>query len=132
MEVGTTNRTRFADYSRAVNDATAMTLKVHASNYRMIGFTETTPIAQLATLDVPVVVDAGSGLLDDQTPWLQHRPTWLADEPGIRQCLESGADIVTFSGDKLLGGPQSGIIVGRRDLIELIKRHPLARAVHHR
>ena len=129
VEVGTTNRTRFADYRAAVNDATAMTLKVHASNYRMIGFTETTPIAELATLDVPVVVDAGSGLLDEQTPWLQTRPTWLADEPGIRQCLESGADIVTFSGDKLLGGPQAGIIVGRRDLIELVKRHPLARAL---
>ncbi len=129
VEVGTTNRTRLGDYQNAVNADTAMTLKIHASNYRMIGFTEATPIAELATLEVPVVVDAGSGLLDEQTPWLHQRPDWLADEPGVRQCLEAGAHVVTFSGDKLLGGPQAGIIVGRKDLIEVIKRHPLARAL---
>lgn len=129
IEVGTTNRTRLRDYEKVINDNTAMTLKVHASNYRMVGFTEATSVAELATLSVPVVVDAGSGLLDRDTPWLAQPPSWLADEPGIRQTLDDGASIVTFSGDKLLGGPQSGIIVGTRVLIERCKQHPLARAL---
>jgi L-seryl-tRNA(Ser) seleniumtransferase len=129
VEVGTTNRTRRADYEGAVGADTALILKVHASNYRMIGFVTSTPVAELATLGPPVVVDAGSGLLDETTPWLRDRPAWLGDEPGVRQCLDAGAGLVTFSGDKLLGGPQAGVIVGRRDLIDRLKAHPLARAV---
>ena len=82
----------------------------------MVGFTETTPVAALAGLGPPVMVDAGSGLLDETTPWLPHRPAWLHDEPGVRQAIDAGAAIVTFSGDKLLGGPQAGIVVGRADL----------------
>ena len=129
VEVGTTNRTRISDYERAVSERTAILLKVHASNYRMVGFTEATPVEQLATLGPPVVVDAGSGLLDERTPWLTEPPAWLGDEPGVRQCLEHGAALVTFSGDKLLGGPQAGIIVGRADLVALLAGHPLARAL---
>ena len=129
VEVGTTNRTRVDDYESAISDDTALLLKVHASNYRMVGFTETTPVSALAGLGPAVMVDAGSGLLDDRTPWLEHRPTWLADEPGIRQAIDDGADLVTFSGDKLLGGPQAGIILGRTELVDRIARHPLARAV---
>jgi L-seryl-tRNA(Ser) seleniumtransferase len=129
VEVGTTNRTRLADYARAQTAATALVLKVHASNYRMVGFVESTPVAELASLGPPVVVDVGSGLLDEATPWLPARPEWLADEPGVRQCLDAGAALVTFSGDKLLGGPQAGVVVGRRDLVERLKAHPLARAV---
>jgi L-seryl-tRNA(Ser) seleniumtransferase len=129
VEVGTTNRTRVDDYRRAVTDATAIVLKVHASNYRMVGFVETTPVAALAHLGPPVVVDAGSGLLDEATPWLDHRPAWLADEPGVRQCLDAGAALVTFSGDKLLGGPQAGVVVGSAELVATCARHPLARAV---
>jgi L-seryl-tRNA(Ser) seleniumtransferase len=129
VEVGTTNRTRRADYERAATDATALVLKVHASNYRMVGFTEATSVAELATIGPPVVVDAGSGLLDEHAPWLGAPPAWLHDEPGVRQCLEAGAALVTFSGDKLLGGPQAGIIVGRADLVALLARNPLARAL---
>jgi L-seryl-tRNA(Ser) seleniumtransferase len=129
VEVGTTNRTRRADYEGAITDATALLLKVHASNYRMVGFTEAAPIAELTGLGLPVMVDAGSGLLDETTPWLPARPPWLRDEPGIRQALDAGAHVVTFSGDKLLGGPQAGIIVGAEDAIAAIARHPLARAM---
>jgi L-seryl-tRNA(Ser) seleniumtransferase len=129
VEVGTTNRTRGPDYRAAIGPATALVLKVHASNYRMVGFVEATPVRELADLGPPVVVDAGSGLLDETTPWLPHRPSWLHDEPGVRQALDAGADLVTFSGDKLLGGPQAGIVVGRRDLVDAIARHPLARAM---
>ena len=129
IEVGTTNRTRRSDYERAITDATALLLKVHASNYRMIGFTEATPVGALAELGPTVMVDAGSGLLDETTPWLPSRPAWLQDEPGIRQAIDAGADVVTFSGDKLLGGPQAGVIVGRADLLATIAKHPLARAM---
>ena len=129
IEVGTTNRTRLSDYQRACGTNTALLLKVHASNYRMVGFVESTPVAELAGLGLPVMVDAGSGLLDDTTPWLAHRPAWLHDEPGVRQAVADGADVVTFSGDKLLGGPQAGVIVGRADLVAQIAQHPLARAV---
>ncbi len=129
VEVGTTNRTRVQDYAAQLRDDTALLLKVHASNYRMIGFTESTPIAALAGLGPPVMVDAGSGLLDETTPWLPHRPAWLHDEPGVRQAFEAGAALVTFSGDKLLGGPQAGVVLGRSDLVAAIARHPLARAV---
>jgi L-seryl-tRNA(Ser) seleniumtransferase len=129
VEVGTTNRTRLADYRAARTAETALVLKVHASNYRLIGFTEATSVHALAALGPPVMVDVGSGLLDETTPWLAHRPRWLHDEPGVRQALDAGASVVTFSGDKLLGGPQAGVIVGRPDLLARIARHPLARAV---
>jgi L-seryl-tRNA(Ser) seleniumtransferase len=129
VEVGTTNRTRLADYGRGLSERTALVLKVHASNYRMIGFVESTSVEELAALGQPVVVDAGSGLLDDTTPWLPSRPPWLRGELGVRQCLAAGAALVTFSGDKLLGGPQAGVVVGTRALVERCKAHPLARAV---
>jgi L-seryl-tRNA(Ser) seleniumtransferase len=129
VEVGTTNRTRRPDYEAAVGPNTALVLKVHASNYRMVGFVESTPVAELTGLGPPVMVDAGSGLLDESTPWLARRPAWLRDEPGIRQAVEAGAALVTFSGDKLLGGPQAGVIVGRADLVAAVAAHPLARAM---
>ena len=103
---------------------------MHPSNYRIEGFVEDTPVAQLATLDVPVVADIGSGLIDANCPWLSGPPpAWLAGEPAARQSLAAGAALVTFSGDKLLGGPQAGIIAGRADLVSACMRHPLARAL---
>ena len=132
VEVGTTNRTRLDDYTGALasHHGVAALLKVHPSNYRIVGFTEAVPVAALAGLGPPVVVDLGSGLLDAATPWLAGGPPdWLADEPAVRQTLADGAAVVTFSGDKLLGGPQAGIIAGRRDLVERCARHPLARAL---
>ncbi|NNE72540.1 MAG: L-seryl-tRNA(Sec) selenium transferase [Acidimicrobiales bacterium] len=133
LEVGTTNRTRLADYERAVADAAndvALVMQVHQSNYKIVGFTEAVSTAELATLDVPLVADIGSGFLDAACPWLADGPpAWLADEPAARQTLEAGAALVTFSGDKLLGGPQAGIIAGRADLVATCARHPLARAL---
>jgi L-seryl-tRNA(Ser) seleniumtransferase len=130
VEVGTTNRTRLDDYRQAVVDETALILKVHQSNYRVVGFTEAVGVGQLAALGPPVVADIGSGLLDATTPWLPGGPpSWLAAEPAARQTLADGAALVTFSGDKLLGGPQAGVIAGRRDLVERCARHPLARAL---
>jgi L-seryl-tRNA(Ser) seleniumtransferase len=133
VDVGTTNRTRLADYRRAIvrpGTDLALILKVHTSNYRVEGFVEDTPVSELATLDVPVVADIGSGLLDARVPWLSSPPpAWLAGEPAAVQTLSAGADIVTFSGDKLLGGPQAGIIAGRADLVAACARHPLARAL---
>lgn len=133
VDVGTTNRTRLADYRRALERRgadVAMVLKVHPSNYRVEGFVEDTPVAQLATLGVPVVADIGSGLLDATCPWMPGgAPAWLADEPAARQTLADGAALVTFSTDKLLGGPQGGVIAGRADLVEACGRHPLARAL---
>jgi L-seryl-tRNA(Ser) seleniumtransferase len=132
IEVGTTNRTDVDDYTRAVaaNPDTALVLKVHTSNYRISGFTASVGVNQLASLGLPLVFDIGSGLLDANVPWLPGPPpAWLADEPAARQSLEAGADLVTFSGDKLLGGPQAGIIAGRADLIARCARHPLARAL---
>jgi len=133
IDVGTTNRTRLGDYSKAMTrkatDA-ALVLKVHPSNYRVEGFVEQTSVAQLATLGVPVVADIGSGLIDANCPWLPGAPpAWLANEPAARQTLADGAALVTFSGDKLFGGPQAGIIAGRAELVEACKRHPLARAL---
>ncbi len=133
VDVGTTNRTRLDDYRRAIDrpdvDA-AMVLKVHPSNYRVEGFVEETTVRQLATLGVPVVADIGSGLIDATCPWLPGAPpSWLAGEPAAKQSIGDGADLITFSGDKLLGGPQSGIIAGRADLVERCLRHPLARAL---
>jgi L-seryl-tRNA(Ser) seleniumtransferase len=131
VEVGTTNRTRAADYRRAVEAGdVALLLKVHQSNYRITGFTESTPVGPLAALGPPVVVDLGSGLLDAACPWLPGGPPpWLAGEPAARQTLAAGAALVTFSGDKLLGGPQAGVVAGRADLVAACARHPLARAL---
>ncbi|HEX4220182.1 MAG TPA: L-seryl-tRNA(Sec) selenium transferase [Acidimicrobiales bacterium] len=130
VEVGTTNRTRRADYAAAISAETALTLKVHTSNYRITGFTESVSVDDLAYLGPPVVVDLGSGLLDERCPWLKGGPPpWLAGEPGAHQALASGASLVTFSGDKLLGGPQAGVIAGGRELVDQCRRHPLARAL---
>jgi L-seryl-tRNA(Ser) seleniumtransferase len=131
VEVGTTNRTRLGDYARLVGDGGAgLVLKVHRSNYRMVGFTEEAGVAELATLGPPVVHDIGSGLLDERTPWLRDGPPgWLRGEPAARQSLGAGAALVTFSGDKLLGGPQAGVVAGRRELVARCARHPLARAL---
>ncbi len=134
VEVGTTNRTWPRDYQAAIGDATALVLKVHPSNYRVMGFTQEVQAGQLAELahehDVPLVYDVGSGLLDENVPWLPGAPpTWLRGEPGVRQALEAGADLVTFSGDKLLGGPQAGIIVGRQELITRMRSYAIARAL---
>jgi L-seryl-tRNA(Ser) seleniumtransferase len=133
VDVGTTNRTRLSDYRRALarkNADVAMVLKVHPSNYRVEGFVEETPVEQLATLGVPVVADIGSGLIDATCPWLPGAPpAWLAGEPAAVQSLAAGAALITFSGDKLLGGPQVGLIVGRREPIERIRRFPMKRAL---
>lgn len=134
VEVGTTNRTRVTDYRSAVTEATAALLKVHTSNYRIVGFTEQASLADLVGLGresgSATVLDAGSGLLDDRVPWLGGPPpTWLAEEPGVRQAIDDGADLVLFSGDKLFGGPQAGVVVGRSELIGRLTKHPLARAL---
>ncbi len=133
VDVGTTNRTRLADYRRALgrkNADVALVLKVHPSNYRVEGFVEETPVAQLATLGVPVVADIGSGLIDATCPWLHGPPpAWLAGEPAAVQTLVDGASLVTFSADKLLGGPQAGIIAGSAEFVAECSRHPLARAL---
>ncbi len=132
VDVGTTNRTRLADYQRAVerHSDLALVLKVHPSNYRVEGFVEDTSVGALASLGVPVVADLGSGLLDATCPWWPGPPpSWLAGEPAAVQTLAAGAALVTFSGDKLLGGPQAGIIAGRAELVERCGRHPLARAL---
>ena len=133
VEVGTTNRTRRADYTAAVADAAndvAVVMQVHQSNFRVVGFTEAPRTAELAGLGPPLVADIGSGLLDSRCGWLTGGPPpWLEGEPAARQTLEAGAALVTFSGDKLLGGPQAGIIAGRADLVEACRRHRLARAL---
>jgi L-seryl-tRNA(Ser) seleniumtransferase len=131
VEVGTTNRTRVADYERAVGERTGAILRVHQSNFRMVGFTEQPPLRELAALahrhGLPLVDDLGSGALEPSNTVLQAR-TW-PDEPSPRESIEAGADLVCFSGDKLLGGPQAGIVVGRAELIERLRRHPLQRAL---
>ena len=132
VEVGTTNRTRLGDYERALAqvDDVSLVLKVHQSNYRIVGFTSEVGVGDLARLGPPVVADIGSGLLDAGTPWLGGPPPgWLAGEPAARQTLEAGAALVTFSGDKLLGGPQAGIVAGRADLVAACAAHPLNRAL---
>lgn len=120
-EVGTTNRTSLADYQGALGPDTGFVLKVHPSNFQVTGFTASVPVADLADLGVPVVVDIGSGLL-------RAHPL-LPDEPDATTMLRDGAALVTASGDKLLGGPQAGLILGRKDLVERLRRHPAARAL---
>ncbi|WP_422743192.1 L-seryl-tRNA(Sec) selenium transferase [Mycobacterium sp. WMMD1722] len=120
-EVGTTNRTHLRDYADAIGPATGFVLKVHPSNYHVSGFTSAVAVADLAALDAPLVVDIGSGLL---TP----HPV-LPDEPDATTALRHGADLVTASGDKLLGGPQAGLLLGAAELIERLRRHPAARAL---
>ena len=121
-EVGTTNRTRALDYERAVGPETGALLRVHQSNFRVVGFTEQPTVAELAAVarrhGIPLVDDLGSGVL-----------VALEGEPSARESLAAGADLVCFSGDKLLGGPQAGVVVGRAELVERLRRHPLQRAV---
>ncbi len=126
-EVGTTNKTHLHDYENALNERTALLLKVHQSNYRMSGFTEDVPIEKLVAFghgcNIPVMYDLGSGCLVDLKEYRIHT------EPSVREIVKSGVDLVTFSGDKLLGGPQAGVILGRKECIEKIQKHPLTRAV---
>jgi L-seryl-tRNA(Ser) seleniumtransferase len=122
VEAGTTNRTGASDYERAVGGDTALLLRVHQSNFRVVGFTELPSVAELAAVarrhDLPLVQDLGSGVLVD-----------VADEPSVSASLGAGADLVCFSGDKLLGGPQAGIVLGRADVVERLRGHPLQRAL---
>jgi L-seryl-tRNA(Ser) seleniumtransferase len=120
-EVGTTNRTTLSDYRAALGPQTGCILKVHPSNFRVEGFTSSVPVAELAALGPPVVMDIGSGLL--------HADPLLPDEPDATTALTQGATVVTASGDKLLGGPQAGIVLGEAAVVERLRRHPLARAL---
>ncbi len=126
-EVGTTNKTHLKDYREAIGDATALFLKVHTSNYRIVGFTASVSAQDLVALarerSLLVMEDLGSGMLLDLSPY------GIPREPTVREAVGAGIDIVTFSGDKLLGGPQAGVILGRREAVEKIRRHPMARAM---
>ncbi|MCL5291933.1 MAG: L-seryl-tRNA(Sec) selenium transferase [Actinobacteria bacterium] len=126
-EIGTTNKTYASDYRVAVTEETALLMKVHPSNFRIVGFTHEAALAELVELgreiSIPVMQDLGSGVLVDL------RRFGLPYEPTVQESIEAGVDIVTFSGDKLLGGPQAGIIVGRKEYIDKMKKHPLARAI---
>jgi L-seryl-tRNA(Ser) seleniumtransferase len=127
VEVGTTNRTHLRDYEQAVTENTALLLKVHTSNFRILGFTAEVSLKELADLGqakgLPVMEDLGSGCFVDLAPYgIEHEPT-------VQETLQAGVDVVTFSGDKLLGGPQAGIILGKKRFIDLIKKNPLTRAL---
>lgn len=126
-EVGTTNKTHLSDYEKAINENTALILKVHKSNYRIIGFSGEVPIEDLVGLGqryhIPVMFDLGSGCI------LDLRNYGIYDEPAVKDIIKSGVDLTTFSGDKLLGGPQGGVIVGRKKYIEEIQKNPITRAV---
>jgi len=127
VEVGTTNRTHLRDFQAAITGETALLLKVHTSNFAIVGFTAEASLAEMSSLGresgIPVMLDAGSGCLVDLSPY------GISGEATVRQYLDDGADVVTFSGDKLLGGPQAGLIAGKRRFIEPMKRHPLLRAL---
>jgi L-seryl-tRNA(Ser) seleniumtransferase len=127
VEVGATNKTHLADYAAAITSKTGLLLKVHSSNFRVVGFTEEVTLADLVALGaergVPVYEDQGSGVLIDLAPY------GLPDEPTVRSSIEAGVDLVSVSGDKLLGGPQAGIIAGKSEFIARLKKHPLARAL---
>jgi L-seryl-tRNA(Ser) seleniumtransferase len=127
VEVGATNKTHLSDYAAAITPKTALLLKVHSSNFRVVGFTEEVTLSDLVALgagrDVPVYEDQGSGVLIDLAPY------GLPDEPTVRSSIEAGADLVSVSGDKLLGGPQAGIIAGKSEFVARLKKHPLARAL---
>ena len=126
VDVGTTNKTHIWDYENAINENTAAFLKVHTSNYRILGFTSSVSLEELKSLkkkyEIPIVEDLGSGVLIDLSKY------GLEYEPTVQNSIKNGVDIVTFSGDKLLGGPQAGIIVGKKEYIEKMKRNPLTRA----
>jgi L-seryl-tRNA(Ser) seleniumtransferase len=127
VEVGSTNRTRLDDYRRVINDNTRLIMRVHPSNYRIIGFTDSPGLSQLASLahesGLPLYEDAGSGVLNDLSRY------GIDDEPIISESIAAGADVVSFSGDKLLGAAQAGLIIGRREIIEKLRRHSLYRAL---
>ncbi|SHK17150.1 L-seryl-tRNA(Sec) selenium transferase [Anaerobranca californiensis DSM 14826] len=126
-EVGTTNKVHLKDYQRAINENTGAIMRVHTSNYRIVGFTQEVDLQTLSKLahenNLPLIDDLGSGTLISLTKW------GVYDEPTVTESIKMGADIVTFSGDKLLGGPQCGVIVGKKEYIDIIKKHPLMRAL---
>ena len=132
-EVGTTNRTRVNDYALAIDDKTGAILRVHPSNFTIEGFTERASLEDLVALgrrfSVPVVEDLGSGLVTERGADGEALPATLAAEPSVQSVVRAGADVVCFSGDKLLGGPQAGIIVGRKEHLARIRTHPLMRAL---
>jgi L-seryl-tRNA(Ser) seleniumtransferase len=127
VEIGTTNKTYLSDYETAITERTALLLRVHTSNYRIIGFTHFPPLEELVALgrkrSIPVMDDLGSGAFVDLAPF------GVVDEPCVQDSVKAGADVITFSGDKLLGGPQAGLIVGRKDTVGRIRKHPLFRAL---
>ncbi len=127
VEVGSTNRTRLDDYRRAINNNTRLLMRVHPSNYRIIGFTDSPTLSQLASLAhesrLPLYEDAGSGVINDLGGY------GISDEPIIRESIAAGADLVSFSGDKLLGGSQAGLIVGRREIVDRLRKHSMYRAL---
>jgi len=127
VEVGSTNRTRLEDYKRAINHNTRLIMRVHPSNYRIIGFTAAPELSQLASLahdsNLPLYLDAGSGVLNNLSAY------GIVDEPIISESIRAGADVVSFSGDKLLGATQAGLIVGRREIVDRLRKHSLYRAL---
>ncbi|KUO48830.1 MAG: L-seryl-tRNA(Sec) selenium transferase [Desulfitibacter sp. BRH_c19] len=127
VEVGTTNKTKAADYEKAITEETALLLKVHTSNYRILGFTEEVSVEEMSSLgkkyNIPVIEDLGSGFL------VSLKKFGITDEPTVQESVAGGADVVSFSGDKLLGGPQAGIIVGKNKYLDIIKKNPLNRAL---